>query len=363
MMSCKPTLIQYNKKTFFYLTIISIIISIILPAYYFTLNMLNNRLMEEGNLKWWLINNATFTFIGCFLIMLCNIRSVNFLHRYFPWSESRNFGTRAFLEFFFSVAYTATISFFVSVFAKDILDRYSEFHRDTFVSDVFQTIVIANSINLITLATFEGIFLLKQWRKTIIESERFQKEHILSQYETLKNQINPHFLFNSLNALTNIIMQDQKKAVEFVNEFSKVYRNILNLKDQILIPLSEELDLVNSYIYLHKIRYRDNLKIDIHIDAAKLKYLIPPLSLQLLIENAIKHNIISKDDPLSISIQNEGDILIIKNNLQTRNNNHNSTGIGLKNLESRYEMVSVMKPVFYIKDESYIAKIPLLEGE
>lgn len=203
----------------------------------------------------------------------------------------------------------------------------------------------------------------KQKKELESYTQQLEKENILAQYETLKNQVNPHFLFNSLNALGSLIKKQPLEAYKFTKEFAKIYRVVLELKEHSLIHLSEELDFIRSYIFLQKIRFSENLSIDINIPSQYLDHYLPPFSLQLVIENAIKHNIISEEHPLHIEIYYEADRLVVRNNLQIRNNFHGSTGVGSKNMELRYKLISEDEPEFYTDAEYYYVRLPLIEEE
>jgi len=200
----------------------------------------------------------------------------------------------------------------------------------------------------------------RQKEEITIFNELLQKENVLAQFETLKNQLNPHFLFNSLNILSSLVKIDTEKAVKFISEFSKVIRHTLEIKEFEVVPLSEESAITDSYIYLQKIRYNDKLKVKKHLEDTYLNVKIPPFALQILVENAIKHNIISEESPLEINIYIENDYLCVSNNLQIRNENVISTKVGHQNLFDRYRLISDLKPVFYIEKNLYIAKIPLI---
>ncbi len=193
-------------------------------------------------------------------------------------------------------------------------------------------------------------------------SAHLEKENIRAQFEALKNQVNPHFLFNSLSILASLIPKDAGKALEFVNEFSKIYRYVLDIKDQTAIELGEELKFVKSFIYLQKIRFGNNLNLNIQIDPCRMAGLILPLSVQMLIENAIKHNEISDIQPLAINITNNDKSLIIKNNLQPVIHDEFSSKTGLLNLKERYQFLSDLEPVFYIKKNEFIAELPFLDN-
>ncbi len=194
----------------------------------------------------------------------------------------------------------------------------------------------------------------------MVKTARMEKEHILSQYEILKNQINPHFLFNSMNILSSLIPRNPQTAVKFTKQFSKVFRTLLEMNEELTIPLEQELDFIKSYLFLQKMRFDKSLQIQVRIAKSKLDLQLPPFGMQLLIENAIKHNIISEEMPLKITISNEGDYLKVSNNLQLRGGNTASTGIGLKNLKARYKMLTDTPILLENDGQNYTAKIPLI---
>jgi len=189
-----------------------------------------------------------------------------------------------------------------------------------------------------------------------------EKENLLTQYQVLKNQVNPHFLFNSLNTLSWLIRNKQEDAVRFVEEFADLFRYVLDVHHQFVIELSKELDFIQSYIYLQKIRYGNNLSVNINVPAENLKDLVMPLTLQILIENAIKHNEISDKYPLEVKVNINGNYIFVSNILRYVESPY-SKGIGLKNLKERYAGITDIVPEFYIDNGSYIAKIPIIKGE
>ncbi|MEM7374782.1 MAG: histidine kinase [Bacteroidota bacterium] len=195
-----------------------------------------------------------------------------------------------------------------------------------------------------------------------LKSEQQEKENILSRFETLKNQVNPHFLFNSLNVLSSLVHEDPNLAEDFIGKLTKVYRYVLDLKDQVLVPLEEELAFIKSYFFLHQIRFGNKLRLYVQIPQEDRNMLLPPLTLQLLVENAIKHNIITHDHPLTIEMYTEnGTNFVVKNNFQPRKQEMVvSTGIGLQNLKARYQFLSESQPSFSQDQNYYIAKVPLL---
>lgn len=194
----------------------------------------------------------------------------------------------------------------------------------------------------------------------LLITERQKRQRIHSQFEILKHQINPHFLFNSMNILSTLISHHPKKALEFTNQFSNTYRQVLELKEELLIPLRQELEFVESYLYLQKMRFTDNLNLTINIGEEDKMLNLPPFGLQLLIENAIKHNIVSMEQTLNIKVLVEEGYLIVENNWQPRRNKMKSTKIGLQNLTARYEFITDKTASFGKVGEKFIAKIPLI---
>lgn len=191
---------------------------------------------------------------------------------------------------------------------------------------------------------------------------KVQKENLQSQFEVLKSQINPHFMFNSLNVLSGLINTDVAKAQLFIDEFSQIYRYVLETIDQQVVSLNQEFDFMRSYLFLQQIRYGESLTYSVDIVAEQLQLLVPPLSLQVLLENAMKHNIVNEEKPLKIEIYNEGDFLFIKNPIQPKISG-TSTGLGLKNLIKRYALICKLEPIFKVENNYYIAKIPLIKVE
>jgi LytS/YehU family sensor histidine kinase len=183
-----------------------------------------------------------------------------------------------------------------------------------------------------------GRTFLLSWRESAVEAERLKKENMEAQYNSLRSQVNPHFLFNSLNALTNLVYQDQDKAVKFIKQLSTVYRYVLNTRDKELVPLTEELEFLHSYLFLQQIRFGEKLKLQVELNGEGF---VAPLVLQMLVENAIKHNIIADEQPLTIRVYRENSLIVVENNLQKKSiPSEESIGAGLENIKRRYEFLS-----------------------
>ena len=234
----------------------------------------------------------------------------------------------------------------------------SHFQADVMISSnsaaIFCTIMI--------IAIYESIYFMNELRKSVEEKETLKRESLNAQLSALKTQVNPHFLFNNLNTLCSIIPDNPQQAVDFVQQMSKVYRHILEVQDEKSIPLKEELDVLKAYGFLLKTRFGNNLDIDIDVPDEKLQQRIVPFSLQLLMENAIKHNIVSSEKPLKISVFSENGNLVISNNLQVKNQLIESTGIGLENIRNRYKLLGDKTVKVSESNGTFTVSIPLIQN-
>lgn len=227
--------------------------------------------------------------------------------------------------------------------------------------------IIINSNNaaifssLTVVAIYESIYFMNELRQSIEEKELLKRESLQAQLNALKTQVNPHFLFNNLNTLTSVIPDNPQQAIDFVQQLSKVYRHILEVKDEKAIPLFEELEVLRAYAFLLKTRFGNNLDIAINVPAEKMHKMIVPLSLQLLMENAIKHNIVSSERPLKIDVFAVNGTLVVSNNLQKKKQLFESTGIGLDNIRNRYRLLSDRIVSVTESSTSFTVSIPLIE--
>lgn len=231
--------------------------------------------------------------------------------------------------------------------------------QELFLLKVCLVIGLLSSVIILSLEIGSKFF--KEWKKSLVEVEHYKAQSALAQLQNLKEQVNPHFLFNNLSVLSSLVYKDQDKAVDFINQLSKVYRYLLDTRNNELITLGEELKFIESYTYLLKIRFDKNIEFRLDIPTNRHSLLLPPLALQLLIENAIKHNEISSDLPLKILIVEYDNVLEVKNNLQRRNNNEVSSKTGLNNIRQRYKHYTD-KVVEVMEDgKFFIVRIPLLQ--
>lgn len=203
------------------------------------------------------------------------------------------------------------------------------------------------------------VYLIRRQQEVMVENQQLHAENILNQYEALKNQLNPHMLFNSLNTLRSLVREDQEKAQEYIQELSRVLRYTLQGNESKSVLLKDEIDFVSAYIFLLKMRFEDNLTFDIHIDRRHELCRVPPMAVQMLIENAVKHNEISNRRPLAIRIYTEGEELIVSNPVQPKLTATPGTGIGLANLAKRYHLL-YKREVQITENERFTVSIPLI---
>ncbi|RZS95842.1 sensor histidine kinase [Cecembia calidifontis] len=202
---------------------------------------------------------------------------------------------------------------------------------------------------------------LYEWKNAALEAENLKTENISSQYQSLKDQLNPHFLFNSLNTLSGLVHESPIKSDDFIQQLSKIYRYVLEVQHEELVPLQDELDFAQNYLSLQKIRFENSLEYTIAIDSSK-DFFLPPLSLQLLLENAIKHNIISQEKPLEIIIAQEDENLWVKNRFQPKTSKETTSGgVGLNNIIQRYRLLSKQSPEVIQNEQEFKVRLPLLQ--
>ena len=221
----------------------------------------------------------------------------------------------------------------------------------------FTDFIIAILITLIISMFFHGRAFYINWKEALFKVEKLKNENLKSQYESLRNQVNPHFLFNSLNVLSELVYEDQGKAVEFIRKMSDVYRYVLEHKDQELVDLEVELAFLKSYGFLQKIRFGDNFNLNVEQDGTGM---VPPLALQMLVENAIKHNVVSLAKPLQVDIIISDDRVVVRNNVQEKLTK-DSTGIGLSNLKARYRYLSDKEVEINNDQKTFEVALPLLK--
>ena len=303
----------------------------------------------------WYYAFATIMLIT-FLILEANRLAEPFIRKIFPPAKNK---TRFQVLFFLmgsamATALTVAIVFIIGMWVHSfsLKENYTPLKLN---------LMYCWLVNLLYHLINTIIFYFKEYKSTSLQAEQLKSITAQAELQLIKSQINPHFLFNNLNVLSALIMKDNNEANRFIEEFSKVYRYILSNHDKELVELKQELDFIKPYIFLLEKRFSEGLMIKIDIAEAYKNHYIIPASLQMLIENAIKHNVVSRGRPLMIDVHTNGNnTLVVSNNLQAKQTVDSSTGIGLQNIIKRYRLVSNAAVSIDKNDKQFTVALPLL---
>lgn len=292
------------------------------------------------------------TFVMCLAVFQINF---HYLH---PFTTERwNRSVAVFIA--------VLVSFGVFVLMSEILFEVKEMLVTEVVDskgDGFVLWAIDGFMTLVVILCIYVMRIVQQNQHNRLEIQNLEMENLQSQFDALKNQVSPHFLFNSLNSVKALIRQSPDMAQEYLSQLSQVLRYTLKANENTLVPLKKELSFLESYFYLIKLRYNKNIELHLQVDDNYLDFRIPPLSLQLLVENAVKHNEISSRNPLSISITiNENSALVVKNNINEKLRTEDSTGVGLANLTHQYNILSDKEITITRNGEYFSVELPLLQ--
>jgi len=283
----------------------------------------------------------------------------NQIDRYITWLE--NPFKRLVVGFLVLLLFTTLASLVILYLFIEFYYKFNFF--EVLMNNWYSHLKLPIGITIFVSLALHGREFLLSWRQAAINVEKLKSENIASQYESLKNQVSPHFLFNSLNALSSLVYSNQDKAVQFIRKLSEVYRYVLDHQMDEVVDLKEEMDFVKSFVFLNKIRFGENLKVSIKgFDTIKEQWMIPPLAIQMLLENCFKHNIVSKDNHLFVEILFENKKIVVKNNLNPKKITEDSSGFGLKNIKSRYGFLTESKVEITQDESSFMVVIPLLKA-
>ncbi|MEA3460232.1 MAG: histidine kinase [Bacteroidota bacterium] len=221
---------------------------------------------------------------------------------------------------------------------------------------------VAILISFIISLIFVAVAFFQYWKKSLVDAEKFKAEMLMYKYEALQNQINPHFLFNSFNVLSDLVYEDQEKATDFIRQLSQLFRYVLDSRDKELVPIKEELEFVEAYSYLLQTRFEDKLSIVLDFEAREHEMIVP-MTLQLLIENCVKHNEISALQPLSVQILRREEYLKVENNLQAKPEEIDSRKTGLSNIRQQFRYFTDKEIIISQTEHSFAVEVPVLKLE
>lgn len=342
---------QYTRKD---LWIFAAVVPVIVLVY--NSLIFGNRYFTEGRVFGW-ASLCTLVIIGCFWFVFTRIAVM--LRNRFP--NDGDLMKRMAISIFLFILINALI---VTI----LFWGYDYFHFLNYELNQVRyqwTLLSAAIFNVFITILHEGVDSFDKWKKTMLETQQLKKEYMQSRLLGLKSQMNPHFLFNSLNSLSSLIGEDTVAAEKFLDEMSKVYRYLLRSDDK-LVSLGTELQFLDSYSYLLKVRYGDGIHINRHITTSQLSLLMPPLTLQLLVENTFTTNVISKDRPLVITISSLGEQwLQIQHNVQqkVRIGIPDVEMAGLDNIINKYRLLCGQAVSIRQTEKQRIIHIPLIEAE
>lgn len=281
------------------------------------------------------------------------------LDRWMSWNKWGNF--RFFIQLLLGLIYLITLINLTYYFIKVSLTELPPTGEQLVVMNVWGA-----AIFIPVYSIYFSLHFLRHWRKSELDVERFQKENMRSQLDSLKNHLDPHFLFNNLNILSSLVDKDPKASREFIGKFADVYRAILRTKSDDLVPLSEEVHFIKSYIYLIKTRFEENIRFQLELPSSTPGQALPPLTLQMLIENAIKHNLITEGRPLDIRLYQPDEHSLIVSNTLFRRPDREATGLtqsGIANIRRRYSHFTDAEVVVTETETHFEVKVPLLQIE
>ena len=238
---------------------------------------------------------------------------------------------------------------------------FGEFPKST-LNYAFTCAMSGMAITILVAFPMTAAGFLQGWRKSIKREEEMRAQMLSYQYEALRAQVNPHFLFNSLNVLSSLVYEDQAMAVKFIRQLGDVYRYVLDRKDSEVVTLKEELAFFEQFRSLLMIRFEKGLDVRVEAQAHDDKYVIP-MGLQLLLENAVKHNATTAGSPLVVTVKEEGGYLVVSNNLQLREGDPRVGGLGLENIKQRYAPLTDQPVRIEHNAENFTVSLPLLEIE
>jgi two-component system, LytTR family, sensor kinase len=253
---------------------------------------------------------------------------------------------------------------FMSLSVTFIFLLYDAFHILGYqfsIEDFKHGLIVGFCVNLIFETLYEAEYVLERYKESVEEKQNMQQMSMFQEFDSLKNQVNPHFLFNCFNTLSSLITEDKTKAEKFLNELSKVYRYLLRNNEDGLSTVENEIRFIRSYYQLLQTRHGDAVQLNIEIDKRYESYTLPSLTLQLLVENVVKHNVLSKNKPLMIDIfTTAGNKLVVNNNLQRRTVQIASSRVGLENIRAKYDLLK--QPGFQVMEDekNYTVVLPLI---
>jgi len=303
-----------------------------------------------------LLLGTLLSLVAAFLIAYPDLYIIRYMNRNFFWNR----------KIFKRILFQLSLAILIALIGSTLITSFSHLinpYKEAFYSVLITNGLIFSVCNIIIMIILEAWIFFMESAESKKKTESLEKELSQIRFEVLKNQINPHFMFNSLNVLSGLIDKDTNKAQEFIDEFSHIYRYVIETIEKPVVTVQEELDFIRSYMFLQQMRYGSQLEFSVDLPASLMHQYLPPLSLQLVMENVVKHNMVSKEKPLRIDISYNNNHLVVRNNLQPKMTGARSTRLGQENLIKRYKLISREVPEFKVGTTHYQATLPLITSE
>ena len=326
-----------------------IVISVNHMTGFYELNGLTHFMYRLGR-------GTLLSIIAGFAIVYPNLWVIGYLNDTVSWRANVFF--RVVVQLLLTALIGAVIAVCFTTFSH-MLTPY----RDGLIVTLGYNSMIFMVCNVIMMIILEAWIFFIEGAQSKQRSQELEGEIVGLRFEMLKKQIDSHFLFNSLNVLSGLIEKDPKLAQDFIDEFSSLYRYVLESIDKRVVTVRDEIEFARSYLYLQKVRYGEGLRFSIDLNSGILDAYIPPLSLQVVLENACKHNIVTKEQPLIITISDETGALVVQNNIQQKQTRVRRTKTGQSNLVKRYRLIGTTKPAFHLGTTHYTARLPVIYEE
>jgi two-component system LytT family sensor kinase len=348
-----PTSVRFSTILIF-AGVFALIIQSIIVTYNTITGFIRVETMAEYTFR--VIYGSIISTLLALMIIYPDLFVINRLNRKSGWSKAPL--RRVALQAGLTLVIAVTVSS-LGTLGVNLIHKYTEDLTLVLITNAMITAVI----NIIAMTVLEAWLFFRDAKLAKMNTEKLQNELAIIRFEVLKNQINPHFLFNSLNVLSGLIGQDTQKAQKFIDAFARIYHYVLDTIEKPVVTLEDELGFARSYMYLQQIRHGDHVKFTVSMPATYLPMMLPPLSLQVVLENALKHNITGASYPLEVRLLAEPGWLEVSNDLRPKTSSGKSTGIGQLNLAKRYAMVCDRIPEFRIENNQYVVKLPLIPCE
>lgn len=336
-------------KRLFKLIWVSALIALVINTINFTVT---------GSLRPWdqEIEAYLINFIFSVFITAVNTTFFEYLGRFYSWSEDG-------LKRLTIGAIGTVILTMITLFCVLLVTRVFYFGQpleEFLANQQLNWYIFGFTFTMVMSVIFHAVYFYKEIQAKKVKDQKVIARSATAQFDALKNQLDPHFLFNSLNVLVSLIEENPKAATKFTTSLSKVYRYVLEQRNKELVSVDEELAFARAYVGLLKTRFEDSIQIDIPDKSNILDAQVVPLSLQLLLENAVKHNVVSDSKPLMLRIYEEDNLLIVENNLQKKQVPGSSSGVGLQNIASRYQLLTDRKMSIAQDETHFKVQIPIL---